>query len=285
MEFVDIKIHKIAETKIDRDSIRQWLDGLGAQEYSIQDDNSISDPEHLVGLAAKRCYKSYLPNLNPNVTKVRSEWKSYFENILKSGHGSVLEHANFTYAFENVSRIFTAEMNRHRAGTAISEQSLRYVRFNSIPFWIPLSLRSDGISNDGKLTGEEPVLSSLSEIEIKKIKTRNKLKNVLEYIEKCYTDLVELWDFENMKDFHTKKVITSMLRRILPMGIATGAVYTLNGRAIRHICTMRCDPAAEEEICYVFSHIAKEMCSDTPFLFQDFKQTEEGFWYPINKKV
>lgn len=271
MEFVEIKIQRIAETSLDRESIRSWLNDLGAVGYELQDPDNITDPEHLIGLAAKRCYKSYLPNLNPNVTKVRSEWDSYFTNILKSGHGSVLEHANFTYAFENVSRIFTAEMNRHRAGVAISEQSLRYVRFDKIPFWLPLSIRENGDS--------EP------DIEIKKSATRKIVQETLESIEQNYLKLVDLWDFDNMKDFHTKKNITSLLRRILPLGIATGAVYTMNGRAIRHICTMRCDPAAEEEICYVFSHVAKDMVAKFPFLFQDFKQTPEGFWYPEYKKV
>lgn len=284
MEFVEIKIHCIASTELDRDAIRKWLNDIGAEEYEIQSEDNIKDPEHLIGLAAKRCYKSYLPCLNPNVTKVRSEWKIYFDNILKSGHGSVLEHANFTYAFENISRVFTAEMNRHRAGVAISEQSLRYVRFDSIPFWLPFSLRSadPNVLNDGISDGSDIVNS---DEEFKKTRTRYLTREILQKIENTYLELVKLWDFDNMKNFHMKKSITSMLRRILPLGISTGAVYTMNGRAIRHICTMRCDPAAEEEICYVFSHVAKEMFSRSPMLFQDFKQTSEGFWYPENKKV
>lgn len=271
MKFVEIAIHCLAQTKMDTTSVRAWLDGMGAESYELQDESAISDPEHIVGLAAKRCYKSYVPCLNPNVTKVRSEWKSYFENILKSGHGSVLEHANYTFAFENVSRVLTAELNRHRAGVGTSEQSLRYVRFDSIPFWLPFSIRP----ND----------SDTPEIKDKKQKTVELITKLLERTEQDYMSLVDLWDFDNMKDFHTKKVITSMLRRIIPLGVATGAVYTMNGRAIRHICTMRCDPAAEEEICYVFSHVAKEMITRSPLLFQDFKQTDDGFWYPEHRKV
>jgi thymidylate synthase (FAD) len=269
MEFVEIKVHHIASTHVDRTSIRKWLDEMGAQEFSLDDD--VSDSELLIGLAAKRCYKSYVPLLNPNVTKVRAEWSSYFRNLLQSGHGSVLEHSSFTYAFENVSRVFTAEMNRHRAGVAISEQSLRYVRFHNIPFWLPFSLRQNERDSDDLLS--------------KKRKTREILRETIEFIERQYGSLVNLWDFDHMGDFHTKKVATSLLRRIIPLGVATGAVYTMNGRAIRHICTMRCDPAAEEEICYVFSHVAKDMVSRAPLLFGDFKQTPEGFWCPEFRKV
>lgn len=268
MEFVDIKIHCIATTQIDRNAITRWLNDMGAESYNLQEESIISDPEHVVGLAAKRCYKSYLPCLNPNVSKVRNEWDVYFKNILSSGHGSVLEHSNFTYAFENVSRVFTAEMNRHRAGVGISEQSLRYCRFENIPFWLPKSLSDPNNGTDSQRT-----------------ETVRIIRETVEFIEARYKDLVNLWNFDNMKDFHTKKIVTSLLRRILPLGIATGAVYTMNGRAIRHICTMRCDPSAEEEICYVFSHVAKDMISRAPFLFQDFKQTPEGFWYPEYRKV
>jgi hypothetical protein len=40
------------------------------------------------------CYRSWEPGLNPNVTKIRRDRKAYFDNILKSGHGSILEHAH-----------------------------------------------------------------------------------------------------------------------------------------------------------------------------------------------
>lgn len=287
MEFVDIKIECLARTQMDHEAVRRWLDSMGAVNSPIDPVETISDGEQLIGLAGKRCYKSFEPFLNPNVTKVRKEWNGYFNNILKSGHGSVLEHTNFTYAFENVSRVFTAEMNRHRAGVAISEQSLRYVRFNNIPFWLPTSLQSkDSLwGNDGKINPDDYPSDTESDLEYKKAKTRYILRNTLVDIERQYMSLVKLWDFDNMTDFHQKKIVTSMLRRIIPLGVATGAIYTMNGRAVRHICTMRCDPAAEEEICYVFSRVAKDMVTKAPLLFQDFKQTEEGFWYPEFRKV
>ena len=283
MKYVDINIFCIAQTELNRDDARKWLNSIGAEEYNIKSEEEISDPEHVIGLAAKRCYNSYLPKINPNVSKVRDSWDEYFNNILISRHGSVLEHSTFTYAFENISRIFTAEMNRHRTGVAISEQSLRYVRFDEdIPFWIPLSIKS----KENTLETICPLKSDFKdELEFKKAKTRYIIYKTLHSIENNYRDLVELWDFDNMNDFHQKKIVTSLLRRIIPLGVATGAIYTMNGRAIRHITTMRCEPAAEEEICYVFSKVAKDMVERSKLLFSDFKQTEEGFWYPENKKV
>jgi len=62
---------------------------------------------------------------------VRSDRREYFENLLRSAHGSVLEHAGYSFALRNVSRVFTHELVRHRAGSAFSQESLRYVRLTT----------------------------------------------------------------------------------------------------------------------------------------------------------
>ena len=37
----------------------------------------------------------------------------------------------------NVSRVATHELVRHRAGVAVSQESLRFVRLDDLPFWFP----------------------------------------------------------------------------------------------------------------------------------------------------
>src|SRR5262249_32603417 len=83
--------------------------------------------ELLVEFGGRACYRSWEPGLNVNVTKVRTDQREYFANILRSAHGSVLEHANYSFALRNVSRVLTHEIVRHRAGSAFSHDSLRYV--------------------------------------------------------------------------------------------------------------------------------------------------------------
>ena len=53
--------------------------------------------------------------------------REYLDNIKKQGHGSVLEHANYSLLLEGVSRSLTHELVRHRAGFAYSQLSQRYV--------------------------------------------------------------------------------------------------------------------------------------------------------------
>lgn len=272
MPNVDIRIFNIARSSVDREEVRRWLDFLGATEYEIPPDGAVSDPALLVALAGRRCYMSFVPGLNPNVTKIRTDMADYIDNILKSAHGSVLEHAVYTFAFEGVSRVFTAEMNRHRAGWAISEGSLRYIRFTEIDWWLPTSLR-DSPEDDEHLRNL-------------KAQSREVFERTFNYEAESYKELLKIWDIdEKSHNFHYKKVVTSCLRRIVGMGVATGGVWTGNLRALRHVITMRTDAAAEEEIYYVFSNVLKMMAEKDPLFFGDFTKLENGSWVPKYRKV
>ena len=52
---------------------------------------------------------------------------AYLGHIKEVGHGSVLEGAVWNFLFTGVSRSLTHELVRHRAGTAFSQLSQRYV--------------------------------------------------------------------------------------------------------------------------------------------------------------
>jgi thymidylate synthase (FAD) len=270
---VEIEIFKIAQTCVNRDEVQRWIHCLGADDYKIPDEEACSDPALLVALAGRRCYMSFEPGLNPNVTKVRTDLYDYIGNILNSRHGSVLEHAVYTFAIEGVSRVFTAEMNRHRAGWAISEGSLRFIRFDrEIPFWMPDSLRDHPDDDD--------------DLRWRKIETQEYFRDAFRHQEEIYARLLRIWDMDSTeKNFAYKKRVTSCLRRIVGMGVATGGVWTGNLRALRHVIGMRADPSAEEEIFYVFSRIARIMFDDEPLVFQDLSFTERGGATFRNQKV
>lgn len=267
---VEIEVFPIAKTVVDRNEVRKWLDNIGT-DYAPS--YEITDPALLISLAAKQCYLSFEPGLNPNVTKVRKDLTEYLDNILASGHGSVLEHCTFTFAINNISRVFTGEMNRHRAGWAISERSMRYIRFqDEINWWLPISLRDNPEDDVDMLERKEH--------------SRAIFHEVFKYQAEAYNDLINIWDIDaSDKNFHYKKTVTSCLRRIIGMGCATGGVWTGNVRALRHVIAMRASSVAEEEICYVFSKIAAYMAEAEPMLFGDFTQNEQGFWQPKYPKV
>lgn len=266
---VEIKTFFIAKSKIDESEVCDWMDYLKANEFKLNFDSK-TDAESLIELAGRRCYMSFQPGLNPNVKKIREDITEYIDNIMKSAHGSVLEHYYFTFAIEGVSRVFTGEMNRHRAGWAISEGSMRYIRFEDIGWWMPPSM----VVKD---TDDEEVKNA-------KLRTQYIFNRAFGQMEENYSDLLKTWDLDG-NNFHYKKTMTSMFRRIIGMGVATGGVWTGNIRALRHVLTMRTTPAAEEEICFVFSNIMKRIKDLEPILFGDFVQDEFGFWSPRYLKI
>lgn len=283
MKTVPIDIEIIASTQVRKAAVERWLKKLGCSdayldEISALDTGDLSDPAFLVAIAAKQCYRSFEPGLNKNVTKVRRNWVEYLDNILKSGHGSVCEHAVFSFAITGVSRVFTGEMNRHRAGVAISEASMRYIRYDDIPYWLPTSITVV----EGEDTSPET-----KKLMLKKLRSQAVFTRAFGQMEENYKELEEIWcdELKPEAKFAGKKHVTSMMRRIIGMGVATGGVWTLNIRALRHIMALRASPAAEEEILHVWGRAGEMMVKEEPALFGDFSITPEGYWVPKYPKV
>lgn len=249
MKIVEPKVFLTAYTAIDNDGIEEWLKHVGG--LKVLDHISGDEGEQLIELAGRNCYRSFDVGLNPNITKVRTDSGNYHKNILSSGHGSVLEHATCTFAFEDVSRVFTHELVRHRAGTAFSQVSLRYVRLDNLSLWIP------------DVIADNPEAMAVFE----------------EVIAKCewgQKELARIFGIEEMTDFHQKKQLTSAFRRVAPIGIATGIVTTFNVRSLRWIIQMRTAESAEVEIRKVFCEVYKIVKDKYPFLFQDFETVDTG---------
>jgi len=246
MNPVEPLVIKLAETKLDEEGVRRLAEHYTALDW-LQGARPLqsNDSEFLIELAGRTCYKSFGVGINPNITKIRDNSKDYLTNVLEKGDGSILEHATVTFAFLNVSRVCTHEIVRHRAGTAMSQESLRYVRPREISLWIP------------------PDLESASD----------KVSEAVREIERRYRDLESQFDWDRMT-FEEKKRVTSALRRILPDGIATNLIWTANHRTIRWVIEMRTDPAAEVEIRKVFGKVAEICIKDYPLLYGDLTRNE-----------
>src|ERR1700744_5596912 len=146
------QVFLVARPAGDVEGMRAYLETVGGSsglDMREESRESLKDGELLAEFGGRMCYRSWEPGLNPNVTRIRTDQEAYFANVLKSAHGSVLEHANYSFAFRNVSRVFTHELVRHRAGSAFSQESLRYVRLTDIGFPVPPALepvREPGLS-------------------------------------------------------------------------------------------------------------------------------------------
>lgn len=241
------EVFLIAKPQIDVEAMKEYLQKVGGIEWAGRTWNA-PDAERLIEFAGRLCYRSWEPGLNANVTKVREDRGEYLENVLRSGHGSVLEHASFSFVIHNASRVLTAELNRHRAGIAISEQSLRFVRLDDLPFRLPPTL--------------SPESQAMMEFAVKSVE-----ETIAAIIENEITDDMS---------FAEKKEKTSAIRRVAPLGLGTEMVWTANVRAIRHVITMRSDAAAEEEIRIFAKKLFDLVFMEAPYLFADYEENEQG---------
>jgi thymidylate synthase (FAD) len=255
------QVFLVARPSVNVEGMRAYLDSVGGASWlELREEarEQLNDGELLAEFGGRMCYRSWEPGLNPNVTRIRTDQKEYFANVLRSAHGSVLEHANFSFAFRNVSRVFTHELIRHRAGSAFSQESLRYVRLTDIGFRVPPAL--------------EPM--------------RDQVISLVEQLEEFQLSAAEQLDIDNGEmPFHVKKEITSALRRLAPTGLSTDILWTANVRTLRHVVEMRTDPGAEEELRSVFNLVAEIMKTEAPSLFQDVARDEDGSWVPEWRKV
>ena len=263
--------------------VTQWLTHIGGDEaLGCLDHMEGSDIEALIELLARRCYKSYAPGLNPNVSKIRTNSGEYHANICKSKHGSVVAIGGMvTYAFEDVSRVFTHEICRNSTGTERAQESLRYVRLTDLRFWIPpiiskeTELRYVESPPGLKIDGFNTAVATPDTIFLEVIRT-------CEWAQRA---LAQYYDIENIKDFETKKKLTSAFRRVAPIGLATGIGISSNLRALRWLIEQRTHESAEEEIRLVFGMVAEDAMKRWPLLFQDFSKidTNDGLFKYVPK--
>ncbi len=250
----------LARPSLDLEGMRAYLDDVGGAGWLDRrlGEEDRNDAELLVEFGGRICYRSWEPGLNPNVTRVRTDRREYLGNIVSSAHGSVLEHASFSFAFRQVSRVFTHELVRPRAGSAFSQESLRYVRLTDIGFRVPPAL--------------EPI--------------REQVLTLVEQLEEFQVSAAEALELDDdALPFSVKKEVTSALRRLAPIGLSTDILWTANVRTLRHVIEMRTAPGAEEELRLVFDEVAQILCREAPALFQDFSRQDDGSWVPEHRKV
>ena len=178
-----------------------------------------TDGERLAEFAGRLCYMS---QRNP----ANRQTRDYLENILKQGHGSVLEHANYSLLLEGVSRSLTHELVRHRAGFAYSQLSQRYVDESEAAFVVPPAIIGD------------PALEAAWQTQIESAQAS--------YVA-LVTELMARYAWVEDR-VHRRKMAREAARGVLPNSTETKIVVTGNARAWRTMLELRSSEGAEMEI-------------------------------------
>ena len=257
---VEPKVFLIGESRVNHEGLQALLQHLGVPEWSS---DAPSDVELLCEVFGRACYRSFGTELNPNITRVRKSSQSYLTNIIEKGDGSVLEHGVANFFIADASRVFTHELVRHRVGTAISQESLRFVRMTDLDWYAPVCIQESK--------------------EAMAIFART-----FEELSRLQQELAQIFDLDERASFDEKKEITSAMRRVAPIGLATNIGWSCNMRTLRHVIEQRTAPWAEEEIRLVFGKIAEIAIERWPNLFGDYRvETVDGLpvYTTANRKV
>ena len=261
MRKVEPKVFLIGESRVVEEGLQAYLDHIGIPDWTS---DAPTDSEKITEVMGRLCYRSFAPGMNKNVTKIREHNDAYMANILSTKHGSVLEHTMMNFIFADVSRVFTHELVRHRQGVAISQESLRFVRLDDLGQWLPTCIRED-----------ERAMTIFA--------------STFEQLELLQREMAEYFKLDRPGvPFDVKKTITSAMRRVAPIGLATTIGWSANPRALRWVLEMRTHPTAEEEIRLVFGRVGAIVCKRYPNTFGDFLADEANGlpWYrPANSKV
>lgn len=220
--------------------------------------------EQLVELAGRLCYMSFA---NPR----SGGTQAYIQNLLASGHGSVLEHAVFSMIFCGVSRNLTHELVRHRAGMSYSQLSQRFVDHRSAGFVVPPRLLGPGrdAEYNAWLVGVERLWHAYHEI----------------------LDVAEREEIQqDTPRTLARKRAREAARTVLPGCTETKIFVTGNARAWRHFLELRGSAEADAEIRRLaFAVLARLQSSPGKLLFADYEGcgARDGtpFIYTEHRKV
>ena len=139
------KVYLLGRQQVDDVEMERFLKDIGTPDYLT---DAASPGEVLVEAGGRVCYLSFA---NPRPGGMRA----YADNILRSDHTSVLEHAVFTIMVTGVSRSLTHELVRHRHASP-SQLSQRYVDESACEVVVPPALRTEVHQAWGYLLGYGP---------------------------------------------------------------------------------------------------------------------------------
>lgn len=252
----------IARPHVDISGLRGYLQGydpeLGFPGY-LDDPDELPPAAQLLKTAGQTCYASFGPKRTYNENAAR-----YFGNLSGSGHGSVYEHATFSFLLYGISRSNTHEIVRHRAGCAYSQLSQRYVSGSVLRFVERPEYASDPSLHERFCSRIDMLAREYDEVAEALVERQAAGDSTLTAERK--TDL--------------RKRVQQAARSVLPNEAETVMVFTANVRALRHIIEMRTDAHAEIEIRDLFLRVFLCVAEVEPLLFDDYTLTEQpdGTW-------
>lgn len=246
-----LKVYLISKPSLNIAAINQFL------QDNLIDWNQTPDTmeaDNLVEFSGRICYMSF------GSKQSRRTNAEYISNLIEKSHESVLEHASWTFVVSGVTRAFSHQLVRHRAGFSFSQLSQQYHDESEADFLIP-----HGLESNDKLLPEW-------------LEEMDALRNL-------YSKMAKKASNSNVTDANEKEQLRktrSIARSLLPNCTETKLVMTANARALRHLLQVRGSIIGDLEMRNFCNKLLTLLMQESPALFDDIISTyceEDG--YPI----
>lgn len=241
-------MHIFREPKVTLLARQQFL---GAPDVRWQSDSDVPG-QALTEFAGRLCYLSFGADAGVEgghkLIPGRTTNEEYIRNILRVKHGSVLEHAVWSFLFEGVSRALTHELVRHRH-FSYSQLSQRYVNESHVAFVLPPEIEEGSEAFD---------------------LWRRSCERALEDY-RTLLGLVEAQVQEEPSARMRRKRARQTARSVLPNATETKIVVTGNARAWRHFVELRGSEGADTEIRRLAVAVLRVLQAEAPSLFDDYR--------------
>jgi len=211
------------------------------------------DGEKLIASAAKLCYSpAGIGSIEKGLDE--SNVQRFLKALVDLGHESPIEHVNFTFAIEGVSRALTHQLVRHRLAS-YSQQSQRYVKLDQFEYIIP-----PAISKDEK--AKRLFIKAMEEDQ----KYYDRIAGILyeKHLEKYLNHGLE----EAEAKQKAEKEAIEDARYIFPNACETKIVLTMNARSLLNFFKLRCCNRAQWEIRSLAIEMLKKVKEVYPILFK-----------------
>ena len=209
-------------------------------------------PEKTIAAAAKLCYSAAdIDTVMDGLTEEKTA--SFVDMLAQIGHESPIEHANFTFGIEGVSRSLLAQLTRHRLAS-YSVQSQRYVREAMFDYVLP------------------PEIAAIPE-------AAAEYRQAMEEDQAHYDRLAALLKEKHLAAFLAKgmpekeaaraaeKKAIEDARFVLPNACATKIMMTMNARSLMNFFSHRCCHRAQWEIRDLAEQMYRLCLKTAPHLF------------------
>ncbi len=195
---------------------------MNGEKLKVQLLDCTSNPEKVIATAAKTCYS---PGTTEHLWNTDGDYEQFIAKLRKMHHMSPFEHASFVFGIDGVSRVLLAQLTRHRIAS-FSVQSQRYVKYETEKIDISELFEVP----EGILEGPEQAFDNYMD--------------ALDEIAAAYENLVSVLQENGL----SKTEAAENARYILPGGMKTNLVMTMNARELMHFFELRCCNRAQDEI-------------------------------------